>query len=401
MTARSDGFHNGSRFSFFLYRLSALIYSTISSFTTTRGGIMFLPKPDALGIITLPNGIIINHRLAHEVFKLPMEAYLSKSKLHSLVSHDTHAPQAIFVPEGLTPGDPWHRIWIAHATGTDRREVSERVYASHKWLWENLSWIYGPGSGSSDDEIERHIRRLTETRSARVPRQLGLFDKDGNPFRDTNGTEAILETEIAQILKKQKVGVPGQSAAYWPRVAKTFYTTFRGDPVEIYRRFATISDILIAKDAKGSDRLDIPGFGPKILSLLALFYAELGLIEMPIDAIPVDVHLQRISEALGVIRFMGTGTPTNEMFEDTLRLLFCEICSENNWSTMDMSHALWFNGKYLCTNCSSNKAVELYCPMYSVCEGALVTKKYFSEGRWDTGGDRKLIGTGTISFLEI
>lgn len=370
--------------------------------TIAKGGAMsLLPAPDDQGIITLKNGIIINRKLAHEVFRLPMESYLSKSKLHSLVTHETHAPQVIFVPKGLTPGDSWHRIWIAHAAGTDRREVSERVYASHQWLWENLPWIYGPGPGSSGSKIDRHIERLTKTHPVRVPHQRSLLDTGGNPFQDTADAETVLRTEIARILKKQRVGVPGQSAAYWPRVARTFYSTFHGDPVEMFRRFATISDILAAKNSKNGDHLDIPGFGPKILSLLALFYAELGLIEMPADAIPIDVHLQRISEALGVIRFIGTGAPTNEMFEDALRLLFCEICHENDWSAMDMSHALWFNGKHLCTNCSANKAVELYCPMYSVCEGTLITKSYFLKGRWDTDGDRKLVGTGTISLLQI
>lgn len=362
---------------------------------------MFLPKPDAHGIITLQNGIVINKRLANKVFRLPMEAYLTKSKIHSLITRETHAPQAIFVPDGLTPGDPSHRIWIAHAAGTDRREISERVYASHKWLWENETWIYGPKPGSPASVIENHIKRLIEARIVRVPRQLNLLDRSGDHFRDDSDADMVLETEIARILKRQKVGVPGQSARYWPVVAWTFHTTFQGDPIKMFQKFPTISGIIAAKNVKGGDRIKIPGFGPKILSLLALFYAELGLIRMPADAIPVDVHLQRIAEALGVIRYVGEGKPTNELFEDALRLLFCEICSENNWSTENMSHALWFNGKYLCTNCSTNKAVEEFCPMYTACGGTLATVEYFRKGHWNTGGNRKVVGTGNMNLIGI
>ncbi len=362
---------------------------------------MFLSNPDAHGIITLPNGIVLNKWLADKVFRLPMESYLTKSKLHALIKRETHAPQAVFVPDGLTPGDEQWRIWIAHAAGTDRREISERVYESHKWLWENEQWIYGPAPKSPVSSVEHLIRRLTEIHISQEPRQLALLDTEGNPFKDDSGVTIIRRTSIKKILKRQKVGVPGQSAKYWPWVAWTFHTTFRGDPTELYRRFGTISKIVAAKNARGDDRLKLPGFGPKIFSLLALFYAELGLIKMPPDAIPVDVHLQRIAEALGIIRYIGEGYPTNEMFEDALRLLFCEICYENNWSTEDMSHALWFNGKYLCTNCSKNKAVEDYCPMYAVCGGTLATVEYFHKGHWNTGGNRKVVGTGNMNLIGI
>jgi hypothetical protein len=261
-----------------------------------------------------------------------------------------------------------------------------------------MRWVYGPGVNSSDREIDQYITRLTEQNPIHIPRQLALFDRAGSS-KDVETT--VTMSEIERILRLQKVGVPGQSATYWPRSAKTLYSTFNGDPVEIYRRFGTINEILTFKYGSGGENHDFAGFESKLWSLLALFFAELGLIEMPVDAIPVDIHLQRIALATEVITFQGSGKLTNEILENCLRMLLCEICSENGWATIDLSHALWFNGKYLCSNCSKNNAVEELCPMHAVCKGAHSSKSYFKKGFWDLAGDRQHVGTGNTSLLWV
>jgi endonuclease III len=191
-------------------------------------------------------------------------------------------------------------------------------------------------------------------------------------------------------LRAEKVGSPGQSAQYWPRCAGTLFEMFDGEPLTLYKG-GSIDALVRFKRGEVGDRL--PGFGPKILSLLAMFYEELKLMQMPEDAFPVDVHVQRLMIATGVLG--GTGRLVNEDAEKILRPLICTIALEEGWSALELAHAIWFLGNRLCTGCYRTAIPKTLCPTYDQCGGCPSTHLYFHKGLWDLdarrhrkGGDR-------------
>jgi endonuclease III len=221
---------------------------------------------------------------------------------------------------------------------TDRREESVRVYESHGHLADHHPEIY---------------------------------------------TREVLDLppgELEEILMKYKVGSPRQSADYWPRSARTLFEEYGCEPLRIYEG-RTIDEIVQTKSRSkklGGDPL--PGFGPKILSLLAIYLTELGSLNPIPDAFPVDVHVQRFCISTGILE--GEGKVTNEEAERVLRPGLCALCKEMGWHALELSHAIWFLGNRLCTGCSRNRAVKVQCSAYEKCGGAIVSGTYFKKGYW-------------------
>jgi endonuclease III len=408
--SHSDGFRNGSRFFFFLrlYKKPVLSYDSLSSFTTAQGGIMLLPAPDARGIIRFNDGIIIDLSRARVVCLKAFEAYKGKIGIHSIIKHAFDAPQNRFIPRSVKRGSRRHILWLFFTALTDRREISENVYKAAAGLYEENAWIYGPGMGSSQKRIDRFLKQLIATAP---PFEITVNPTQGLLFENTDISEILTDdlvtlvdtlfetdetveeitiigvdsqTTIESILRKKKVGSPGQSANYWPRVAETLYREFDGNPLEIFRHYPSVEAFLSFKKEWARKHGDdpFPGIGAKIYSLIAMFYTELGLITMPADAMPVDVHLQRFALETGIVRYEGTKRLTNEMLERQVRKLYCDICNENGWSNEDFSHAIWFLSKRLCSSCHRKKIAQTLCPTFDFCLGSVPSNSYFRKGIW-------------------
>lgn len=285
--------------------------------------------------------VVVDKERARHVLRPLYRAFMERKMLFAHVTREADAPQRRFFPEGAPRGSVEHNRWLFFATMTDRRQVSDRVYENHVWLWKNAPELY------SEKVLNMPLVKITD------------------------------------LLRVISVGVPTQSAKYWPRSARTLFHCFNGDPLEMYRRFGSVNDILLFKKEGG----DLPGFGPKILSLLALFLEELGLMTMPRDAFPVDVHAQRFAVSTGVVR-SSSYVVTNEQMERVLRPLFCEICTEERWKPLELSHAIWFLGNRCCNGCYANAAMELLCPAYAKCNGSISTLSYMRLGTWDMTAPR-------------
>lgn len=298
------------------------------------------------------NGISVDKERAKFVLRPLYRAFMERRMLFAHVTREADAPQRRFFPDGVAQGSIEHRRWLFFAAMTDRRQVSELVYESHARLWTKEPGLY------SEEVLD------------------------------------MLPVEVVGLLRGENIGAPAQSAAYWPRSAKTLFDSLDGDPLEMYRRFGSVEDILLFKKGGG----DLPGFGPKILSLLSLFYEELGLMTMPRDAFPVDVHVQRFAISTGIIT---TNAPsvTSEQMERKLRPLFCEICVEEKWKPLELSHAVWFLGNRNCTGCYKNSAAEFLCPAYAWCGGPILTLPYSRRGKWEMTAPRyRKGGTRPFSF---
>ena len=118
-------------------------------------------------------------------------------------------------------------------------------------------------------------------------------------------------------------------------------------------------------------------------------------MEMPVDAFPVDVHVQRFAISNGIIK--SSGKVLNEEVERILRPLLCEIVLEKGWSALEMSHAIWFLGNRLCSGCYRDSIPKILCPSYGHCGGSISTITYFRRGFWDLGVERHRKG-GSSNF---
>lgn len=263
----------------------------------------------------------------------------------------THAPQNVFIPNGMTRGSKDHIRWLFFAALTDRRQISNEVYKAHVRIFSNHPELY-----------------------------------------DARGLKYSV-SEIENILVKHNVGVPRQSAKYWGPCIDTLYNEFGGDPLLIYKvNGNTVEGIQkYRKEFQKRKKYNpLPGYGPKISSLYAMFLAELDVLTYPKDAFAVDVHVQRIFLQTNCLTLYNS--EINENLEKVLRPFLCKMCRKHNLNKVDLAHAFWFLGSTLCTNCHSRGDVPLLCPVYEMCGGPVNTMKYFIEGRWDPEDKRKRKG---------
>lgn len=257
------------------------------------------------------------------------------------IVRERDAVQWKHIPDGMERGSQLHRLWLFFATLTDRRETSDLVYASHVRMYADHPELY-------------------------TPLVMG-----------------IPAPEIEEILRQYKVGCPGDSSRFWPRCARTLFQEFGGDPRRMYQLGdgnTTPIEAILAFKRKFPGEDPLPGFGPKISSLYALYLAELGVIRMPVDAFPVDVHVQRFVISTGIVR--GTGVIENTRLETYVRPLLCRVTARLRVSAVEVSHAIWFRGNRGCTGCYGERAMPKLCSVYDHCGGAIDTNPSRVEGVW-------------------
>lgn len=279
--------------------------------------------------------VIVDPARAYALIDQLMSAYNFRRDLYQHI-HRVDAPQTVCRPSELVIGSQEHARWLFFAAMTDRREVSSQVYAAHRELWRNYADV--------------------------------LYNNPLDLLMD--------EESVVTLLREHKFGMPSTAAASWVACSKTLFFQLEGDPTRIYD--GTSIDGIVSKKKR---EWKLPGFGSKILSLLAIFYAELEMIEMPVDAFPVDVHVQRFALSTGILSLKQE--ERNSTLERILRPLLSRICQERGWAPVEVAHAIWFLGNQLCTVCSFGTQSRMYCPVYQDCGGAFTSLDYFKRGMWN------------------
>lgn len=175
--------------------------------------------------------------------------------------------------------------------------------------------------------------------------------------------------------------MPQQTSKYLPVLAHTIGEEFMDDPLNFYSGGSIDSVLTFKRMFKKENGYEpLPGYGAKISSLFALFLEETGLVKID-DALPVDLHIQRIFISTGIITLQEP--VANEVLENEIRLFLCDLCARKGWNRIDLAHALWFLGNKGCTACYRHSDRELSCVLYKSCEGRASSVKYFGEGLWD------------------
>lgn len=291
----------------------------------------------------------IHKKIAERLILTLYEKYQERKMFYER-HNSSHAPQNVFIPKRATSDEPVkrgseeHVRWLFFATLTDRRQISNEVYKAHCEISKFHPELY-------TEEVLAYI---------------------------------LEQEQLEKMLVKYRVGVPRQSAKYWMRCAITLFQNFQGNPLLLYSSCGnTVEGIQqYRKDFEKKHGVNpLPGYGPKISSLYALFLAEMELLSFPKDAFPVDIHVQRI--------FLQTGALTiskrmiNESLEKIIRPFICEVCKKHDLDKIDLAHAFWFLGSTLCTNCYRRGDIVHLCPVYDMCTGPVNTKEYFARGFWN------------------
>lgn len=300
--------------------------------------------------------VIIYPQRAVSVFGKIYSDAVSRAGFFRHVYADVYAPQRIYFPFGTKCGDKEHRLWLLFAVMTDRRGQSNRIYLGHQALWRKYPELYS-------------IQVLN------FPIQ-----------------------KIVDLISNEAIGLHRNIIENWSSVAETIFLMLEGEPLNIYRN-RDINSIVYPR--KSDTVLHLPGFGPKILSLLSMFYSELNLMELPFDAFPVDVHVQRIAITNGILD-SKKGTIPKSIAETVLRYLICQLSFMKRWSKIDLSNALWLLGNRGCSGCYRSAIMSHFCPVYQFCTGAIDSGPYYGGGNWDlTRRFRKSGGSGKMFSEEV
>ncbi len=281
--------------------------------------------------LTLVTTLHTAYRLHTHLFK----------KVHAL---NGDAPQHKYLPVGVEKGSPEHLLFLFFATMLTYRSLSENGFKQAVTLYEKYPVLF------------------------------------------TESVCTIAKKELYDAFKDVGFVHPSQVAKNWPRVADELFRSYHGDPLSIFTKGVTIDGVLkFKKGPKGT--MLFPGFGPKLFSLLAIFYEELGATPHIHGAFPVDLHVQRIFISLNVVT--GTGVQDAAKVAEFIRKRLSELCYKLGIKPLDLSHALWFLGNRVCAKCDKVKEITRTCPLEVLCSGGIPSGSYGETGRWDFDAPRK------------
>lgn len=280
-----------------------------------------------------------DNKRAEEILPAIYDCYLKGSHLYRYYhAKNGSAPQHKYVPENIKRGSAKHQLFLFFAS----------ILTYHS---------------QSDMGFQQCMM---------------IYDKNPDFFKIDVCKKSLKEMRIA--LKEVGFIYPNEAARRWLLSAKGLFNQYNGDPLAIFK-VGSIAGVMKEK-GQGSKNL-FPGFGPKLFSLLSLFYEELELLDPIPDAFPCDIHVQAQCIGFGIAKSnqeIFSATP----FAEFLRINISGVCRKKNVSALDLSHAQWFLGNRLCMYCKRKKAVsEKFCPVFNYCSGRVSTATYRKKGLWD------------------
>jgi endonuclease III len=302
------------------------------------------------------NSVRFNAERAERILSEAHDMYMKERLLYSRVGIE-RAPQNTCIPQGVTRGSFAHGLFLYFTTLITYASESEMGFRQSARLFENHPHLF---------------------------------------------SEELLRVDVGHVGKHlREVGFvrPEQGAKYWHGSGVTLVREYDNDPLQIFA-VENVDEFLskkaILRKRLGKDGL--PGIGPKIFSLMALFFEELGLIgEMP-GAFPVDLHVQRICISLGIVE--GGGIIDATFLAEFLRPKIYDICRRLGMRPLNLSHALWFLGNRVCTRCSLVEGIEHVCPVVHHCGGAIPSLIYARKGKWNFDAPRLQKGSPQYSIFD-
>lgn len=186
-------------------------------------------------------------------------------------------------------------------------------------------------------------------------------------FDDINTKEAEVEAEstITHILQENGLAYNATVIPkHWIKNFQKIYRFWEGNPVNLLKRVGSYTKACRVIANKGRNSSKNPngfyGFQEKMVSMLIHFYVEAGIIEPTAFPVPVDFHVLRILVAHKILT-KGKPSKNQNVFGQELlqkaRSLSVRYCKEHDVNAKDLSDALWFLSRNLCSEHPGNDSL--------------------------------------------
>ncbi|HEC30770.1 MAG TPA: hypothetical protein ENI66_02020 [Candidatus Yonathbacteria bacterium] len=295
------------------------------------------------------------------------------------------------MPKFVFHEDRAQRVLIdgIHRAYKDQKFLYNKYHAVHGVAPQHCNLPKGVVLGSQKHVLFLFFTTLVTLQSSSdegFKRSVLLYEQFHGCFTEHSLLERVdgIST-LEEIFKHVGFNKPKTWSGYWSECAETLFHEYDGDPLCIIRDVKTVDGMLLYKKnaRKEGKSWWLNGYGPKLFSLFCIFCEELGLIEPVSDAIPVDVHLQRICLSTGIVT-TDVGKFGDTVLAEFLRKELTRFCRVNNIAPVDISHAMWFLGSKSCSKCNRVRGLKYHCPVFSLCTGSPPTKPYWRKGHWRT-----------------
>jgi len=137
-----------------------------------------------------------------------------------------------------------------------------------------------------------------------------------------------------------------------------------------------IDSLVVYPRAKTKYKKEFRRFGPKLSRLFVQWVSQYQLYDLEGTeevGLPVDFQIARIIIQTGGLR-LDEPTQAHYLTQKVLLPLLISLCSENKWSTQEVSETLWLVGSHCC-----NKRKHEQCPVNDMC-GRLISRQPYDKG---------------------
>lgn len=318
--------------------------------------------------------VVFDDKVAKEVFWRLILSFRAREGIYAKNAID-YAPQNSICPrELLEPGNELkHAIWRLFAASTDRRTQSMSQYKAHAWLWTNHPHIYTKEVLKLTPKELQAILRSPPKKADLGKKQVDAKCKLTQELfeSDTLEDEGVDDEVVTGTLANLSGDTLSQN---WLYLAKTLFEDLDGDPRNLFKQGVfrrSIDEVIKWREKVRKERgyNPLPGISGKILSLIAVFLSEQGIIDVPEGTFPADLHAIALCEAWGITRYQPETTGTHVAVK--IRPKIYSVCKALGVSPVELSHAVWILGQSLCPKCYSKPENAILCPMYEGCKGRL------------------------------
>jgi len=263
----------------------------------------------------------------HEALNRLVKAYENNEYPYNHVEVPQRAEN---LPDNIAGGGVDHARYLFFACNFMRGPIaSEFALSQLKEVWEFDSRIFEPGQVESDG-IVTFMRRVYWT---------------------------LVHGELHYNLSN----IP----RIWTFNAHKLHGYWESDPRTLFEEVETYQDLVerIAGSKEEKQSLNTPwgfkGFGKKMVSMLAYFYMDAGIIDDSLIPAPIDFHLLRIITSCEILEF--TDPPDNlfvESYLNTARKLVTGYCRKTGISMPKLAEAVWLLSRELCSQYPGNRMHE-------------------------------------------
>lgn len=169
---------------------------------------------------------------------------------------------------------------------------------------------------------------------------------------------------ISVLLTEAGLGSQEHVSKQWVENATRLEKDWAGDPRNIFEGVSDYSQCLerIQNNGKKGDKAKgFVGFQEKMVSMIAYYLMDEGMIDSFEFPLPVDLHVLRVSVANEMIVFDGYDEEANLYSKETLALmreLYHRYAVDNNVSTLELCNAVWLLSQSVCGKQPGNITLE-------------------------------------------